>query len=78
MQGIEKRINKDGSSTYRARVRIKGHPSVSEPFSSLALGKNKSATPNQLLSKDAFNFLLKKKTYACGIGRPLHSNHTAN
>lgn len=39
MQGIEKRINKDRSFTYRARVRIKGHPSVSESFCSLALAK---------------------------------------
>lgn len=39
MTGIDKRVNKDGSVSYRARVRIKGHPTVIKSFSSITLAK---------------------------------------
>lgn len=39
MKGIDKRQNKDGSFSYRARVRIKGHPTVIKSFSNMTLAK---------------------------------------
>ncbi|MGK5594808.1 MAG: hypothetical protein ACSNEK_05565 [Parachlamydiaceae bacterium] len=39
MKGIDKRVAKDGSVSYRARVRIKGHPILSKTFSSMTLAK---------------------------------------
>lgn len=56
MQGIEKRINKDGSFTYRARVRIKGHRSVSESFSSLALAKKWKRDTESAIEHGRFQF----------------------
>ena len=56
MQGIEKRINKDGSFTYRARVRIKGHPSISESFSSLALAKKWKRDTESAIEHGRFHF----------------------
>lgn len=34
MKGIDKRTHKDGTVSYRARIRIKGHPVLSQSFSS--------------------------------------------
>lgn len=56
MQGIEKRINKDGSFTYRARVRIKGHPSVSESFCSLTLAKKWKRDTESAIEHGRFQF----------------------
>lgn len=39
MKGIDKRINQDGSISYRARVRVKGHPPVIKTFNSLTIAK---------------------------------------
>lgn len=39
MKGIDKRPNKDGTSSFRARVRIKGHPTVTKSFSNITLAK---------------------------------------
>lgn len=39
VKGIDKRISKDGTVSYRARVRIKGHPILSKTFSSMTLAK---------------------------------------
>lgn len=39
VKGIDKRINKDGTIGYRARVRIKGQPAVTKTLSSLTLAK---------------------------------------
>lgn len=39
MNGIDKRPNKDGTDSYRVRVRIKGHPPVTKTFTSLTLAK---------------------------------------
>jgi integrase len=39
VKGIDKRISKDGTISYRARVRIKGHPILSKTFSSITLAK---------------------------------------
>ena len=62
MQGIEKRINKDGSFTYRARVSIKGHPSISESFSSLALAKKWKRNTESAIEQGRFQFSsLEKK-----------------
>ncbi|MCX6995471.1 MAG: tyrosine-type recombinase/integrase [Chlamydiae bacterium] len=63
MQGIEKRINKDGSSTYRARVRIKGHPSVSESFSSLALAKKWKRNTESAIEQGRFQFSSQEKKH---------------
>ncbi len=71
MQGIEKRINKDGSFTYRARVRIKGHPSISESFSTLALAKKWKRDTESAIEQGRFQFpsLAKKHTLAELIDR---------
>lgn len=37
MKGIDKRTHKDGTVSYRARVRIKGHPVLIQSFSSKTL-----------------------------------------
>ena len=37
MKGIDKRIHKDGTVSYRARVRIKGHPVLIQSFASKTL-----------------------------------------
>ena len=37
MKGIDKRTHKDGTVSYRARVRIKGHPVIIQSFSSKTL-----------------------------------------
>lgn len=63
MQGIEKRINKDGSFTYRARVRIKGHPSVSESFSSLALAKKWKRNTESAIEHGRFQFPSQEKKH---------------
>lgn len=63
MQGIEKRINKDGSSTYRARVRIKGHPTVSELFSSLALAKKWKRNTESAIEQGRFQFSSQEKKH---------------
>lgn len=75
MQGIEKRINKDGSFTYRARVRIKGHPSVSESFSSLALAKKWKRDTESAIEQGRFQFpsLAKKHSLADLIDRYIES-----
>lgn len=71
MLGIEKRINKDGSFTYRARVRIKGHPSLSESFSSLALAKKWKRDTESAIEQGRFQFpsLAKQHTLADLIDR---------
>jgi integrase len=63
VQGIEKRTNKDGSSTYRARVRIKGHPSVSESFSSLALAKKWKRNTESAIEQGRFQFSSQEKKH---------------
>jgi hypothetical protein len=37
VKGIDKRIHKDGTVSYRARVRIKGHPVLIQSFASKTL-----------------------------------------
>ena len=37
MKGIDKRTHKDGTVSYRARVRIKGHPVLIQSFASKTL-----------------------------------------
>lgn len=66
MQGIEKRINKDGSFTYRARVRIKGHPSISESFSSLALAKKWKRDTESAIEQGRFQFPSQEKKHTLG------------
>lgn len=74
MQGIEKRINKDGSFTYRARVRIKGHPSISESFSSLALAKKWKRHTESAMEQGRFHSLsLAKHTLAELVDRYIES-----
>lgn len=63
MQGIEKRINKDGSFTYRSRVRIKGHPSVSESFSSLTLAKKWKRDTESAIEQGRFQFSSQEKKH---------------
>lgn len=63
MQGIEKRTNKDGSFTYRARVRIKGHPSISESFSSLTLAKKWKRDTESAIEQGRFQFSSQEKKH---------------
>lgn len=63
MQGIEKRTNKDGSFTYRARVRIKGHPSISESFSSLVLAKKWKRDTESAIEHGRFQFPSQEKKH---------------
>jgi integrase len=63
VQGIEKRINKDGSSTNRARVRIKGHPSVSESFSTLTLAKKWKRNTESAIEQGRFQFPFQEKKH---------------
>lgn len=71
MTGIEKRTNKDGSFTYRARVRIKGHPSISESFNSLTLAKKWKRNTESAIEQGRYQFssLEKKHTLAESIDR---------
>lgn len=71
MQGIEKRTNKDGSFTYRARVRVKGHPSVSESFNSLTLAKKWKRNTESAIEQGRYQFssIEKKHTLAEMIDR---------
>lgn len=62
-EGIEKRINKDGSSTYRARVRIKGHPSVSESFNSLTIAKKWKRNTESAIEQGRYQFSPVDKKY---------------
>jgi len=39
VKGIDKRVGKDGAISYRARVRVKGHPPVTKTFNSYTLAK---------------------------------------
>ncbi len=39
MKGIDKRVNKDGTISYRARVRMNGHPHVIKTFPNITLAK---------------------------------------
>lgn len=63
MQGIEKRINKDGSFTYRARVRIKGQPSTSESFSSLTLAKKWKRDTESAIEQGRYQFSPAEKKH---------------
>jgi hypothetical protein len=63
VQGIEKRTNKDGSSTYRARVRIKGHPYVRESFSSLTLAKKWKRDTESAIEQGRFQFSSQEKKH---------------
>ena len=63
MQGIEKRTNKDGSFTYRARVRIKGHSSISESFNSLTLAKKWKRNTESAIEQGRFQFSPIEKKY---------------
>ncbi|CCB87125.1 MULTISPECIES: hypothetical protein [Parachlamydia] len=75
MQGIEKRINKDGSFTYRARIRIKGNPSASESFTSLAFAKKWKRDTESAIEHGRFQFssLAKKHKLAELIDRYIES-----
>lgn len=64
MQGIEKRTNKDDSFTYRARVRIKGHPSINESFNSLTLAKKWKRNTESAIEQGRYQFSSVEKKYA--------------
>lgn len=63
MQGIEKRTNKDGSFTYRARVRIKGHPFISESFNSLTLAKKWKRNTESAIEQGGFQYSPEEKKH---------------
>lgn len=57
MKGIDKRTHKDGTVSYRARVRIKGHPVIIQSFSSKTLAmkwKRDTESANGVSGKNAY------------------------
>ncbi len=51
MKGIDERKNSDGSISYRARVRVKGHAPIIKTFSSLTLAKKWKKTTEVEIEK---------------------------
>ena len=54
MKGIDERKNSDGSISYRARVRVKGHEPITKTFSSLTLVKKWRKTTEVEFEKDRY------------------------
>lgn len=52
--GIDCRFNKDGSTTYRARCRYKGHTFVSKTFKNLTLAKKWKRETDALIQQDLY------------------------
>ena len=56
MKGIDKRIHKDGTVSYRARVRIKGHPIIIQSFSSKTLAMKWKRDTESAIERGAFTY----------------------
>jgi integrase len=54
VKGIDERINSDGSVSYRARVRVKGHAPITKTFSSLTLAKKWKKTTEVEIEKGRY------------------------
>lgn len=56
MKGIDKRTHKDGTISYRARVRIKGHPVIIQSFSSKTLAMKWKRDTESAIERGAFSY----------------------
>jgi integrase len=56
MKGIDKRTHKDGTVSYRARVRIKGHPFLIQSFSSKTLAMKWKRDTESAIERGAFAY----------------------
>ena len=56
MKGIDKRTHKDGAVSYRARVRIKGHPVIIKSFSSKTLAMKWKRDTESAIERGAFSY----------------------
>lgn len=54
VKGIDERKNSDGSISYRARVRVKGHEPITKTFSSLTLAKKWKKTTEVEIEKGRY------------------------
>ena len=54
MKGIDKRTHKDGTVSYRARVRIKGHPVLIQSFTSKTLAMKWKRDTESAIERGAF------------------------
>jgi len=54
VKGIDERKNSDGSVSYRARVRVKGHAPITKTFSSLTLAKKWKKTTEVEIEKGRY------------------------
>lgn len=56
MKGIDKRTHKDGSVSYRARVRIKGHPVLIQSFASKTLAMKWKRDTESAIERGIFTY----------------------
>lgn len=56
MKGIDKRTHKDGTVSYRARVRIKGHPIIIQSFASKTLAMKWKRDTESAIERDTFAY----------------------
>lgn len=56
MKGIDKRTHKDGTVSYRARVRIKGHPILIQSFASKTLAMKWKRDTESAIERGAFTY----------------------
>lgn len=56
MKGIDKRTHKDGTVSYRARVRIKGHPVLIQSFASKTLAMKWKRDTESAIERGAFTY----------------------
>jgi len=56
MKGIDKRIHKNGTVSYRARVRIKGHPVLIQSFASKTLAMKWKRDTESSIERGAFAY----------------------
>ncbi len=56
MKGIDKRTHKDGTVSYRARVRIKGHPVLIQSFDSKTLAIKWKRDTESAIERGTFTY----------------------
>ena len=56
MKGIDKRTHKDGIVSYRARVRIKGHPVLIQSFASKTLAMKWKRDTESAIERGTFTY----------------------
>jgi len=56
VKGIDKRTHKDGTVSYRARVRIKGHPVLIQSFASKTLAMKWKRDAESAIERGVFTY----------------------